>query len=133
VVLGLVKYRRRFEIVADILSVAEKGAKKTWIMYFANLSYKLLERYLEETMKIGLIQLKDDRFQLTEKGQLFLGAYSQFSSRYSRIEKDLESLRCEMKNLEQMCTTEKEGEDKRGGRTKINETLLQEPSLVDVS
>jgi predicted transcriptional regulator len=123
-VFGLARYRRRFEIIADILSVAEKGAKKTRIMYIANLSYKLLQKYLEETMKVGLIQLKDDRFQLTEKGQLFLGAYSKFSNRYSLYARDLESLRSEMKNLEQMCTTDKEAEDRRGRRTKISETLL---------
>ena len=119
----LARYRRRFEIIGAILSVAEKGAKKTKIMYVANLSYRLLKKYLEETMKIGLIQLKDDKFQLTEKGRVFLGAYSRFSDRYSRYAKDLENMMFEMKKLEQMCAMAKEIDDKRGQKTKTSETL----------
>lgn len=119
----MARYRRRFEIIGAILSVAEKGAKKTKIMYVANLSYRLLKKYLEETMKIGLIQLEDDRFQLTEKGRVFLGAYSRFSDRYSRYAKDLENMMFEMKKLEQMCAMAKEIDDKRGQKTKTSETL----------
>jgi len=44
------KYRDRLQIIADMLSVVRGGAKKTHIMYQANLSYTLLGRYLSEVL-----------------------------------------------------------------------------------
>lgn len=41
-------YRSRYEIIADMLNVVSGRAKKTKIMYQANLSYKLLQKYLAE-------------------------------------------------------------------------------------
>jgi len=38
------KYRDRLQIIADILSVVRDGAKKTHVMYQANLSFTLLKR-----------------------------------------------------------------------------------------
>jgi predicted transcriptional regulator len=98
-----VKYRRKFEIVADILEAAKNGAKKTRIMYFANLSYSLLEKYLSETLKIGFIRLKNNAYEITEKGQLFLEMYGEFSSKYSKLQKEFENLKFEMEVLERMC------------------------------
>ena len=40
----MVKYRRRFDILADMVRVAGAGARKTKIMYFANLSFVLLNK-----------------------------------------------------------------------------------------
>ena len=91
------------EIIADILKAADKGAKKTRIMYVANLSYKLLEKYLKETIRIGFIRFNNDGYELTEKGRLFLERYDNFSVRYSRIKKELQSVLFEKEVLEQMC------------------------------
>jgi len=102
-----VKYRRRFEIIADILNVAaQNGAKKTRIMYVANLSYGLLKKYLKETLKIGLMRPNNDGYEVTEKGRVFLERYSEFSSKYSRLNKELEALRFEIEVLEKMCALE---------------------------
>lgn len=90
-------------IIADILKVAAKGSKKTRIMYFANLSYRLLEKYLEETVHIGFLSPDSDGYRTTEKGLMFLERYSVYSDRYSRIEKDLNSLKSEMQVLDRMC------------------------------
>ena len=49
------QYRKRLEIIADILSVVRGGAKKTRIMYQANLSYRLLALYLEFVKEAGLV------------------------------------------------------------------------------
>mgnify|MGYP002395611715 CR=1 FL=1 len=99
----MVKYRRRFEIIADILNAADTGAKKTRIMYVANLSYRLLEKYLEETLKVGLIRLNNNGYGVTEKGRTFLERYSEFSSKYLKLNKELEALRFEREVLERMC------------------------------
>ena len=120
----MVKYRRRFEIIADVISAAEKGAKKTKIMYFANLSYRLLQKYLEDTVKVGFIRVSNEGYQTTEKGRIFLERYTEFSSRYSRLVSDFEALKFEMEVLERMCGSSGEAEGKSGnGRRKLGEVL----------
>jgi len=99
----LVKYRRRFDILADIVSVAGHGARRTKIMYLANLSHLLLKRYLEDGLRVGLLQAVGQEFSVTSKGEAFLDRYQRFSGRYSRVEQDVEALRCEAEELERMC------------------------------
>jgi predicted transcriptional regulator len=97
------RYRKRLEIVADILGAVGDGAKKTKIMYFANLSYKLLEKYLNKTVDAGLVSFDNGHYEVTEKGQVFLERFSNFSSRYSRLERELEAASFEREVLERMC------------------------------
>jgi len=108
----MVKYRRRFEIIADILNAAETCVKKTRIMYVANLSYRLLEKYLEETLKVGLIRLNNNGYEVTEKGRIFLEKYGEFSSKYSKLNKEFEALRFEREVLERMCATASDADPK---------------------
>ena len=96
--------RRRVDIIADILSVADKGVRKTRIMRMANLSYRLLEKYLEDTVGLGLLRADDGSYETTEKGREFLKLYIQFSSRYSKLQKDLEPLWSDLESLEKMCS-----------------------------
>ena len=100
---SLVKYRRRFDILADILKVAERGAKKTKIMYFANLSFVLLNKYLEDALHVGFLRFDGDEYLMTKKGEAFLERYRVFSSRYSLVRADLEKLGCEAEELDKMC------------------------------
>ena len=67
-------YRTKLDIVADILHVAHQGAKKTEIMYQANLSYKLLVKYLTEIKRACLLDFEGRRrcYVLTSKGKEFL-------------------------------------------------------------
>jgi predicted transcriptional regulator len=119
----MVKYRRRFEIIADILKAAENGAKKTRIMYVANLSHGLLEKYLMETINVGFIRFNSNGYEVTEKGRLFLERYTQFSSKYSKLQRELDNLRFEMEVLERMCTMASDANPKISvgrGRGKAN-------------
>jgi len=101
----VVKYRRRIEIIADILSSAASGAtKKTRIMYNANLSYTLLEKYLAEVISLGLLRLSDNGYEVTERGFIFLEKYERFSNRFSRIQKEMQTVISERKDLEDMCS-----------------------------
>ena len=73
----LSKSRRRssFEIVAEILRLARKGARRTRVVYGANLNFKMLDEYLtrlEETGLITLPQNGDQMIRTTEKGKEFL-------------------------------------------------------------
>ena len=70
--------RSNLEIVAEILKIARTGAKKTRIVYGANLNFKMLGEYLTRLEKAGLItQNGGGVIKTTEKGieylQQFLG------------------------------------------------------------
>lgn len=99
----MAKYRRRCDILADIVRVAGSGARKTKIMYFANLSYVLLTRYLEDALGAGFLRFNGGQYEVTRKGEIFLGKYKEFSGRYSRMQADLALLRAEADLLERMC------------------------------
>ena len=70
--------RSRFEIMGEILSLATDGARKTEILYRANLNFNVINRYLNLLIQEGLISLTADsarKLKTTEKGLGFLKAY----------------------------------------------------------
>ena len=97
------RYRRRFDILADIVRVAGSGARKTKIMYFANLSFLLLNRYLEDALHVGFLRFSGEEYLMTKKGEAFLERYNKFSSRYSSVKADVEKLESEAEVLDKMC------------------------------
>ena len=100
-VVELGQYRKRLEIVADILSVVKGGAKKTRIMYQANLSYKLLTLYLRFVREAGLVSTEGKgNYDLTQKGHEFLERYKQYSQRSEQVEGELEKVQREKGVLE---------------------------------
>ena len=52
------RYRNKLRIIADILLIACRRARKTQIMYQANLSYRLLCRYLGVVLDAVWLVLK---------------------------------------------------------------------------
>lgn len=100
------RYRSKLQIIADILVVAGKGAKKTRIMYQANLSYELLKRYLAETLEAGLIIVdKDEKsYIITQKGEAFLKRYKGYCERCTRLQEHVENARKDEIMLENMCS-----------------------------
>lgn len=104
--MSLGTYRNRLDIIADILSVASKDAKKTQIMYQANLSYKVLQKYLSEVVGSSLVHFEGGRslYQLTDKGRRFLEAYEEYSRYYRHVEKRLNDVESRRKSLEELCS-----------------------------
>jgi predicted transcriptional regulator len=98
-------YRDRLNIIADILNVADRSAKKTQIMYQANLSYSVLQRYLSDIAAASLISFERESqlFVLTPKGQEFLEAYKVYSKTSQHVEKRLSEVAAKRKILEQLC------------------------------
>ena len=97
----MAKYRSRLEIVADVLGVVSGGAKKTQIMYQANLSYKLLVRYLKDVIDMGLVKMKgEDTYELTEKGSDFLREFKGYYERRVEVEEQLNGVQDEKVMLE---------------------------------
>jgi len=76
----LMKRRNNVDIMADILRVARGGAKKTWIVYRANLNFKIVKEYLSELMEKGLLMAHGGAriYQTTERGLEFLEQYESF-------------------------------------------------------
>jgi predicted transcriptional regulator len=75
--MGSRRNRSRLEIIAKILSVARDGARKTNIMYQANLSFRQMESYLNFLIEKGLLgsTLNEDGtpiYETTQKGNSFL-------------------------------------------------------------
>lgn len=97
------KYRSRIDIIAAILNVARQGVCKTRIMYIANLSYRLLEKYLKETVELGFLGFDNSGYRVTDKGLAFLEKYVNFSDKYSRIESERQKMLFEKETLEKLC------------------------------
>ena len=75
---GRRQYRSRLQIAADIIELAKDGTRKTRIMYLGNLSFDLLQRYLDLLLSFGLIQVQGANgrgYIATEKGRHFLEEY----------------------------------------------------------
>ena len=100
-------YRRKLDIIADILNVAMEGAKKTQIMYRANLSYKVFTKYLTEVMEACLLRFEHGKrcYVLTSKGREFLNRYKEYSRRNRHVERQLNDVEVKKKALEELCSS----------------------------
>ena len=99
-------YRGRLDIIADILHVVSGNARKTQIMYQANLSYRVLQKYLAEITGASLISFEDEKrcYMLTAKGREFLDAYEEYSKTNRHMEKRLNDISTKKKVLEKLCS-----------------------------
>jgi len=97
---GRRQYRSRLQIAADIIEIAKDATRKTRIMYLGNLSFDLLQRYLDLLLSFGLIQVRNGRgYIATEKGLHFLEEYRELrrlsemaESKRRALERSLTSL-----------------------------------------
>ncbi len=69
--------RNDLDICADILTVARAGAKKTQIVYRANLNFKLVRKYLRRLIENGLLLPSSEKklYTTTDEGIDFLEQY----------------------------------------------------------
>jgi predicted transcriptional regulator len=105
----LTKYRSRLQIIAEILEIVRDGAKKTHIMYKANLSYKLLCRYLDECLGCGFVKPDKAGYTVAPKGERFLRSFYAYVKRRDRANKELELMNEEKALLEKMYTSPSRG------------------------
>jgi predicted transcriptional regulator len=71
--------RNDLDICADILQVAKTGAKKTQIVYQANLNFKIVKRYLNRLISTGMLSTVEERrlYTTTNRGMRFLEQYNE--------------------------------------------------------
>ena len=97
------KNRDRLSIIADVLEAAKSNASKTRIMLKANLSFSLLEKYLDVTLAAGFIRFEGSTYELTEDGHAFLKHYNGFHEHDAQAQKMLEDVSFEREKLLRLC------------------------------
>ncbi|WMW22677.1 winged helix-turn-helix domain-containing protein [Methanolobus mangrovi] len=68
---GVTIRRTKSTISVEILRAALEGAKKTHIVYRANLNFEVVNRYLSLLKEKGLIEQRDNLYITTDKGREF--------------------------------------------------------------
>jgi predicted transcriptional regulator len=89
------QYRSRIQIAADILEIAKDGSRKTRIMYQGNLSFDLLQKYLDMLVNFGLLEVRggaEKSYIATEKGRRFLEDYRELQKYSEMVEVKRHSL-----------------------------------------
>ncbi|WP_292487005.1 winged helix-turn-helix domain-containing protein [Methanohalobium sp.] len=59
------------DISEEILNAAIEGAKKTHLVYSANLNFDIINKYLDMLEEKGLIEKEGNLYVTTEKGKKF--------------------------------------------------------------
>lgn len=73
--------RTRYDIEYEILEYCASPKMKTHVMYHANLSFDMIQRYLNSMMERGLLSFSEDsetgrgRYLTTSEGRKFIVAY----------------------------------------------------------
>lgn len=70
--------RNNLDICADLLQVARAGARKTHLVYQANLNFKIVKGYLAKLLESGFLTYDEKgHYFTTEKGVEFLSRYDE--------------------------------------------------------
>ncbi len=77
--------RNNLDIIAEILQITQEGARKTQIVYNANLNFLIVKKYLNNLIEKGLLNKNDTHYYTTDKGRDFIKSYQNFSSRMGNI------------------------------------------------
>jgi predicted transcriptional regulator len=83
------------EITAGILEIAKNGSRKTRIMYLGNLSFDLLQKYVDMLINLGLLQSADgpERMYITtDKGRQFLEDFNELQKHSGVVEEKKRTL-----------------------------------------
>lgn len=117
----MAKYRNKLQIIAEILEIARDGAKKTHIMYRANLSYKLVCKYLNDVVECGFAHIDNaDRYVVAPRGERFLERFDDYRKLREHVKNELSVVDKEKILLEQMYSpTEVENRGRRTNASRL--------------
>ena len=109
------KNRCSLDIAREVLSIASVRARKTRIMYGANLSFRQVQKYLSTLLNNGLLEHDvDSGYLITEAGRGFLSLYEEYLEQSKGLRYEVERNTKDRLQLESMCFKSK-GEAKNGG------------------
>ena len=98
--------RTKLEIVRDILQCAEDarnmGLRKCHIMYGANLSYKLLLKYLKIVLDADLLQKQNAHYFITQKGMEYVDSFKGIERESRLVHVHVNDLDAQKDRLEKM-------------------------------
>lgn len=107
------KNRDRLNIVRDMLAIASSKARKTRIMYQANMNHEQVEKYLKTLLEEGLLERDGGPcYMITRKGREFLRVYADYLERCRRLNEEVNGTAKHRLLLESMCFNAK-GETNR--------------------
>jgi predicted transcriptional regulator len=92
------------QILVEILKAAKTGARKTRIMYQANLSFDLLKKYLDYALQAGLVVPPSESnrvYSVSDRGCDFLERYDRYMLRSTQVEDQLRAMARERAMLEE--------------------------------
>jgi len=98
------KNRCSLDIVRAVLSIASVRARKTKIMYGANLSFHQVQKYLCVLLRNGLLEHDvDSGYLITAAGKEFLCLYAEYLERSKGLSQEVEKNTKDRLKLESMC------------------------------
>jgi predicted transcriptional regulator len=75
--------RNNLDIYSEILNLSEHGAKKTQIVYRANLNFNIAKKHIDALMERGFVEKNARLYFTTERGKKFVENYRQIKSMVS--------------------------------------------------
>lgn len=72
--------RNSLDIYSDILNISVSGAKKTHIVYKANLNFNIAKKHIDALMERGFVEENAKLYFTTERGKIFVEDYRQLKS-----------------------------------------------------
>jgi len=111
--------------MADILQRAVTGAKKTWLLYSANLSYSQHQKYLSTLVDLGLLSKKNGLYSTTQKGMDFISSYQTLTGLLGENFSMTAEAKRELVKTKQRRNT--------GGRLSLSENDDVETEILDAS
>ena len=78
--------RNDLDICADLLKVTMNGAKKTQMVYKANLNFNIVKKYIKRLSDNELIKSENGHFFTTDKGSRFLAKYRELVEPLSALQ-----------------------------------------------
>jgi len=81
--------------------------RKTHIMYGANLSYTLLNRYLNDILIANLIsQNHEGYYKITNKGMTFLDIYESYVKKKEQVEEKIAEMKSKRGELQHLLSSQ---------------------------
>jgi predicted transcriptional regulator len=114
------------QILAETLKAVKTGARKTRIMYQANLSFRLLKKYLDYALQAGLIVPPSESngvYSVSDRGHDFLERYDRYMLRNTQVKDQLRAMARERAMLEENYVTKMSSVNSRNSFPKQGNTV----------